>query len=64
MLVLTRKLNEEIHISTALATLGSSPVIVKVLSIKSNQVQLGIEAPQEVRIARGELLEGGKEVQP
>lgn len=47
MLVLTRKQNEEIVIG--------DNVKVTVLQIKGNSIRLGIEAPREVRIVRGEL---------
>ena len=47
MLVLSRKLNQEIMIG--------ENVKVTVLKIKGNTVRLGIEAPREVRVIRGEL---------
>lgn len=47
MLVLTRKLSEEIRIG--------DDVVVKVLAINGNRVKLGIQAPPDVRIRRGEL---------
>ena len=47
MLVLTRKLNEEIVIG--------DNIKVTVLQVKGNSVRLGIEAPRDVRIVRGEL---------
>ncbi len=48
MLVITRKCNEEITIGTG--------VQVRVLSIRGSRVQLGIEAPQDIRIHRAELF--------
>ena len=48
MLVLSRKLNQEIHIG--------ENVIVRVLAIKGNQVRLGIVAPAEVPVMREEIL--------
>jgi len=48
MLVLTRKLNQEIRI-------GES-IVVRVLAVKGNQVRLGIVAPTEVPVLREELL--------
>lgn len=48
MLVLSRKAEQKI-------TIGAD-VVVTVLSIKGNSVQIGIEAPDNVRILRGELL--------
>lgn len=47
MLVLTRSVDEEIVIN--------GNILVKVVRIAGNQVRLGIEAPKEVRIVRGEL---------
>ncbi len=49
MLVLTRKLGEQI-------TVGDD-IILKVVSVEGNRVRVGIEAPQEVRIIRGELVD-------
>ena len=46
MLVLTRKQNEKIKIG--------DDIVVSVLKIKGNTVRLGIEAPKEVRVVRGE----------
>jgi carbon storage regulator len=48
MLVLTRKLGEKI-------VLGDG-IVVTVVAIKGGQVRLGIDAPQEVPVMRGELL--------
>ncbi|MBX2975316.1 MAG: carbon storage regulator CsrA [Ignavibacteriaceae bacterium] len=53
MLILTRKLNEEIVIN--------SNIRVKIISIADNQVKIGIEAPSNVEILRGELYEKAKE---
>lgn len=47
MLVLTRKLNEKIRI-------GSS-VTITVVRMKGKAVRLGIEAPADVNVLRGEL---------
>ena len=47
MLVLTRKQNEKIQIG--------DNVFLTVLRIKGNTVRLGIEAPKDVRVVRGEL---------
>lgn len=49
MLVLTRQAEQEIRIGPH--------VRVRVLSIAPNQVRLGIVAPPEVAVHRGELLE-------
>jgi len=53
MLILTRKTNEEIIIN--------SEIRVKVLSISDNQIKLGITAPHEVEILRGEIYDKVKE---
>ena len=47
MLVLSRKVGERILIGDNLA--------VKVLGIRKGRVKLGIEAPEDVRVLRGEL---------
>jgi carbon storage regulator len=49
MLVLTRRTGEWISIGDG--------VTVKVLAIRGDQVQLGIDAPREVRVDRGEIRE-------
>lgn len=49
MLVLTRKIEEEI-------ILGNN-IRVRVLSLRGNTVRIGIEAPGDVRIKRGELAD-------
>lgn len=48
MLVLTRKKQERIQI-------GDS-VTITVVRIKGNTVRVGIEAPKDVRVVRGELV--------
>jgi carbon storage regulator len=47
MLVLTRKVNESILIN--------STVEVRVLKMYKNKVTIGLSAPQEIPICRGEL---------
>lgn len=49
MLVLTRKVGEEIRIG--------SDIILTVVEIKGNQIKLGIKAPESERILRGELVQ-------
>lgn len=49
MLILTRKAGEEI-------TIGES-IVISVLEVRGSQVRLGISAPQEVTIHRGEIYE-------
>ena len=47
MLVLGRKQNERIHIG--------DDIIITVLEVRGQTVKIGIEAPREVRVLRGEL---------
>lgn len=47
MLVLTRKLNEEIAI-------GNLGITVKVVDVRGGRVRLGVTAPPEIRIERVE----------
>jgi len=47
MLVLTRKHQEQIRIG--------DNVTLTILKVKGNTVKVGIEAPREVRVVRGEL---------
>jgi carbon storage regulator len=53
MLVLSRKANEEIVIGP--------DVVIKILSISENNVKIGIVAPKDVEILRGEVYEKVKE---
>ena len=47
MLVLTRKLQQQIKIG--------DQITVTVLRVKGNTVRIGVQAPREVRVVRGEL---------
>jgi carbon storage regulator CsrA len=47
MLVLSRKIGEQLFIG--------EDITVKVLQIRGNRIRLGIDAPEGVRIMRGEL---------
>jgi carbon storage regulator len=47
MLVLSRKINEEIKIGP--------DIRLKILSISESQVKIGIEAPKEIQIYRNEV---------
>ena len=49
MLVLTRKLGETIVIG--------DDIVIKVVDIHGKQIRLGIEAPTEIKIFRGEIYE-------
>jgi len=52
MLVLTRKIGEEILIPTY-------GITITVLGIESGRVRMGITAPPEIRVLRGELVQQG-----
>ncbi|MDA1055714.1 MAG: carbon storage regulator [Planctomycetota bacterium] len=47
MLVLTRKTQERIHIG--------DNITISILKLKGNTVRIGIEAPRDIRVLRGEL---------
>ena len=47
MLVLTRKKEEKLHIG--------DNITVTILKVKGNSVQIGIEAPRDIRVLRSEL---------
>lgn len=51
MLVLTRKLDEQIVIG--------EDIKVTLLRVRGNTVRIGIEAPRDVRVVRGEIVKGG-----
>ncbi|MDF1611224.1 MAG: carbon storage regulator CsrA [Stygiobacter sp.] len=53
MLVLTRKINEEIKIG--------SDITIKIITTSDNQVKIGFEAPKNIQILRGEVYEKIKE---
>ena len=53
MLVLSRKLEETILID--------GQIEIQVIRVKGNTVRLGIRAPQDVKVLRGELAPFGKE---
>lgn len=55
MLVLSRKVGEDILIGD---------VVVRVVSIRSDKVRLGIEAPKEVPVHRREIYDEIHGVQP
>ncbi len=48
MLILTRRVGESVHIG--------DQVKVKVLTVRGNQVRLGIDAPREIQVNRDEVL--------
>jgi carbon storage regulator len=49
MLVLARKAHETIHIG--------DQICISIVSIRGRVVRVGIEAPEEVRVIRGELIQ-------
>src|SRR6476659_2845670 len=51
MLVLTRKLQQQIKIG--------EQITVTILKLKGNTVRVGIDAPRDVRVVRGELPKDG-----
>jgi carbon storage regulator len=53
MLILTRKLNEEIVID--------GEITIKIISVSENQVKLGFDAPKNIEINRKEVFEKVKE---
>jgi carbon storage regulator len=53
MLVLTRKVNEEIKLG--------AEITIKILSISENQIKIGIDAPKDIQIYRNEVFEKVKE---
>jgi carbon storage regulator CsrA len=55
MLVLTRKAAETIRIG--------NDIVIKVIRTAKGTVKIGIEAPANIRVMRGELVEG-EEVHP
>ena len=55
MLVLSRRRNEEIRVP-------GFDITFRVLEVRGNSVRVGVEAPSNVRILRGELL-GEEEVE-
>jgi carbon storage regulator len=52
MLVLTRKLQQQIKIG--------EQITVTILRVKGNTVRVGVQAPREVRVIRGELPKQGE----
>jgi len=54
MLVLTRKLQQQIKIG--------EEITVTILRVKGNTVRVGVQAPRDVRVIRGELPKNGDNV--
>ncbi len=53
MLVLTRRVNEEIKLG--------ADITIKILSISESQIKIGIDAPKDIQIYRNEVFEKVKE---
>lgn len=53
MLVLSRKALQSVMIG--------SDIRITVIRVEGNQVRIGIEAPKDVRILRGELIDGAQD---
>ncbi len=53
MLILKRKIDEEIRIG--------SNISIKILSVSDNQVKIGIDAPKSIEVYRSEVFEKVKE---
>ncbi len=49
MLVLTRKASEVIHVGDG--------IVIRILGLGTKNVKIGIEAPKDVRVLRGELCQ-------
>jgi carbon storage regulator CsrA len=47
MLVLTRKMQQQIKVG--------DDIVITILKVRGKQVQIGIEAPRNVRVLRGEV---------
>jgi sRNA-binding carbon storage regulator CsrA len=75
MLILTRTLNQSIHIGPDIVLRSSAPSYtagpceagprsrVELISIVGNQVRLGIHAPKEVRVDREEVYRQRQQVE-
>jgi len=49
MLVLVRKKEQTIHVVEA-------GIVIKILAVGGKKVKIGVEAPRELKVVRGELL--------
>ena len=54
MLILTRKVGESVLIG--------NDISIKILSVRGNQVKLGVEAPKEVSVHREEIYQRIKQM--
>lgn len=53
MLVLSRKISEKIHIG--------DDIVITITGLRENRVRVGIQAPDNMLILRGELVVSGDE---
>jgi len=57
MLVFTRKTGE-------VSCIGKEKdIVIKILDVQGGKVRVGIHAPREVDVVRGELLDGSRELE-
>ncbi|WP_417379391.1 carbon storage regulator [Gimesia sp.] len=56
MLVLTRKRDEVIQIG--------DNIVIKILKTGKGAIKIGVDAPGDIRVIRGELLETEKQTEP
>ena len=52
MLVLTRRPDESLNFQ-----IGGLSMTVSIVAVKGNQVRIGIDAPDSVKVLRGELIQ-------
>ena len=52
MLVLTRKVAETIQLTTS----NAQTILIEVLSLTNGTTRIGVQAPDDVKILRGELV--------
>ncbi|QDV50816.1 carbon storage regulator [Gimesia fumaroli] len=56
MLVLSRKLNESIHVG--------DQVVIRIIQMRGGKVRVGIEAPREIQVIRSELRDQPTDEEP
>jgi len=57
MLVLTRKVNEQIYLDVPPST-ESIRIMIQPAAIRGDKIRIGIEAPPEVDISRDDMIKG------
>jgi carbon storage regulator CsrA len=63
MLVLTREIGEDILIGDEGVQVGEHVVRILVCNVGNGEVKIGIEAPSDLKILRGELVREKEQVQ-